>query len=815
MRLIYRRGAERIAFPIDEGETFIGRKDDCDIYFPDSSLSKRHARLVRRGGTLTAYDAGSKNGTLVNGEPIDGPTPLRSGDILQCGKLEFLVEGVGGADFEIVEEESTLRRGSRARSAVGSAARASAAPLAKAVRSGEVRGSVLDEFPEMPPSVEEAAPLAPAGPTARFRVVEGGQEQTWDLPTDRTITIGSKPENFVVLAGEGISRYHAEVVHEGEKWLLKDLGARNGLFVAGKKVDIHELVDGDEVQVGTVKLRFEVVKPSPLDEVKALLAAVQKDPVGTFKREPRVRIAAACLVAALCLLLMALPGGGGSGSGGGTSEDLGWVLEGTAKLEAGEYREAHGIFRKAQAKVPSHMQDIPRALTALANHWTELDQGPLRFRWGRAEELLMDCARLPNLPDSTRTWIDRQMGTVRLNKEAYDKLSEAEQTGAAAVQLASEKKLREALKRFELAILRYREVPPQSAFADRARDQERAIRGQAYRLVIEEVKALMRAPSPDWRGIVTFLGQANAYADTPEQRMELRMLKEQCETNRRDEELYQRAVDIVTIRDVENYPAAVRLLEQVDRRSRIYPDAQAYIQWIDADLKVRQAQRHYEMGDHERAFKLLNEALQYEVLGPEARASVRTRRQNWGRVVTAFQRGMDLFNDNRTKEAQEEFQRVIQLEPSRANTYHRRSLDQLRYIQQLESYSLERKLREGLDALQNNEFDKAFRFFGDVQKDPNKQARDLQRIQDAVANANRSRRLLHHAQQDFLRDRQERFLEIYYITKLLRRWLPPGDRSQRDDAEKLYQDVLKRLKVLQKISGIEDDDPPPANRRSR
>ena len=41
MRLIYKRGRERIAFPLDEGETFIGRKDYCDIYFPDGSLSKR------------------------------------------------------------------------------------------------------------------------------------------------------------------------------------------------------------------------------------------------------------------------------------------------------------------------------------------------------------------------------------------------------------------------------------------------------------------------------------------------------------------------------------------------------------------------------------------------------------------------------------------------------------------------------------------------------------------------------------------------------------------------------------------------------
>lgn len=802
MRLIYQRGGERIAFPLDDGETFIGRKDDCDIYFPDSSLSKRHARLVRRGGALTAHDAGSKNGTLVNGEVIREGTRLQSGDVLQCGKLEFTIEGVGGDEFDIVEDGASHRR-SKGRSLAGSAARGSA-PLAKAVRSGEVRGSVLDEFPELPRSGERAAPGAEGGPVARFRLVEGGPERTWDLPLDQTITVGSKPENAIVLSGEGISRYHAEVVREGGKWLLKDLGARNGLFVAGKKIDIHELVAGDEVQVGTSRLRFEVVGPSPLLEVKQLFAQLQQDPVGTFKRESRVRIAAACVVAAVILLFLALPGGQ-VGGGGGASEDLAWVLEGTTSLKAGDYRTARDTFRKAQARVPSHMQDLPRALTAMASHWTELDQGPLRFRWGRAEELLLDCTRLTHLPEETRAWIEAQMGAVRLNKVAYEKLSEAEQTGATAAQLASEKKFREALKRFELTILRYGEVPPQSAFGDRARDQAGAVRAQVYRLVLEEVKALMRAPSPDWMGVVSFVAQAQAYTDSPEQRNELRRLKEECETNQRDEELYQRAVDIVSVRDVENYPTAVRLLSQIDRRSRIHPDAQAYIQWIDADLKVRQAQRHYELGDDARAFKLLTEALVHEVLGPEARASVRKRRQDWDRVVTAFKRGMDLFNGNKTREAQDEFQRVIQLEPSRANTYHRRALDQLRHIQQLESYSLERKLREGFDALQNSEYDKAFRFFADVQKDPNKQPRDLQRIQEAVVNANRSRRLIFHAQQDFTRDRRERFLDIYYVTRLLRRWLPPGERGQRDEAELLFQNVVKRLKTLQMISGIEDE----------
>lgn len=796
MRLIYQQGDERIAFPLDEGETFIGRKDDCEIYFPDSSLSKRHARFVRRGAELMLYDLDSKNGTLRNGEVVkETAVRLEEGDVVQCGKLEFKVEGLGGGEFDIVEDASHAR-GAKAISAAGSGGHA----VARAVRSGEVHGSVLDEFPELPPSLEQPGADAP-GPTARFRLVEGGEPRTWDL-TGETITIGSKEENAIVVTGDGVSRYHAEVVFEGGKWLLKDLNARNGLFVAGKKIDIHELHDGDEVQVGTAKLRFETIKPGAWDEARKLLVKFKKDPVGTFKREPRVRIAAGCTIGALILLLLALPGGRGSGKRN-DPQDLSWVIEGTVKLRSGNYREARDIFRKAQARVASNQQDLPRALTTLASLYCDTED-PMRFRWGKADELLGECARIERLPESTRSWVEEQLARVRVNKVAYDKLAEADQTGSSASSLAADKRFREAMKRFELTILRYSEVDPNSAFGQRAREQGTAVRRQVYLLVLSEVKALMQAPSPDWQGVVTFLAQGEAYTDTPEQRMELRRLKEDCETNQRDEEIYQRAVDIVSVRDVDNYPTAQRLLARIERRSRIYPDSQAYIQWIDADLKVRQAQKAYEGGDEARAFKLLNEALQHEVLGPEARASVRTRRQNWGRVVTAYNRGMELFNNNRTTEAQDEFTRVIQLEPSRANRYHTRALAQMRHIQQLQTLTLDLKLREGLDALRAGEHDRAYRFFGDVQKDPNKQPRDLQRIQEAVLDANRSRRLLHNAQKDFVHDRSERFLEIFYITKLLRRWLPAGQSGDRAEAEKLYQDVLKRLKVLEQVSGLDD-----------
>jgi len=71
----------------------IGRSSSNDVSIPESSLSKLHARVhLAVDGTMTISDSGSKNGTLLNGQPIDGkPRPLTHGDLLQLGKRSFKV----------------------------------------------------------------------------------------------------------------------------------------------------------------------------------------------------------------------------------------------------------------------------------------------------------------------------------------------------------------------------------------------------------------------------------------------------------------------------------------------------------------------------------------------------------------------------------------------------------------------------------------------------------------------------------------------------------------------------------------------------
>ncbi len=79
----------------------LGRAPDNDVVIPDRSVSRRHA-FLKRGpqGGFQMLDAGSSNGTTINGASVlakgsGPPSPLRSGDTVKLGGLEFTFVDAG------------------------------------------------------------------------------------------------------------------------------------------------------------------------------------------------------------------------------------------------------------------------------------------------------------------------------------------------------------------------------------------------------------------------------------------------------------------------------------------------------------------------------------------------------------------------------------------------------------------------------------------------------------------------------------------------------------------------------------------------
>lgn len=69
----------------------IGRNEDCHLRPHSDMISRLHCTLVIDGSNLTLEDAGSKNGSLVNDERIEGTQVLAAGDLIQMGPLKFQV----------------------------------------------------------------------------------------------------------------------------------------------------------------------------------------------------------------------------------------------------------------------------------------------------------------------------------------------------------------------------------------------------------------------------------------------------------------------------------------------------------------------------------------------------------------------------------------------------------------------------------------------------------------------------------------------------------------------------------------------------
>jgi pSer/pThr/pTyr-binding forkhead associated (FHA) protein len=81
----------RWGLPARRWRTTIGRVD-ADLIVDDSEVSRLHAVARRLDGTLENSDAGSANGTFVNGSRISGARRLEDGEVVKVAMTTPRVE---------------------------------------------------------------------------------------------------------------------------------------------------------------------------------------------------------------------------------------------------------------------------------------------------------------------------------------------------------------------------------------------------------------------------------------------------------------------------------------------------------------------------------------------------------------------------------------------------------------------------------------------------------------------------------------------------------------------------------------------------
>jgi DNA-binding winged helix-turn-helix (wHTH) protein len=90
--------------PLRDGENLIGRDEGVQVRIDAPSVSRRHARITVTSQAVTVEDLGSKNGTLVNDGPLDGPKALADLDALTIGSVQLTVRIMhGGETTQTVE----------------------------------------------------------------------------------------------------------------------------------------------------------------------------------------------------------------------------------------------------------------------------------------------------------------------------------------------------------------------------------------------------------------------------------------------------------------------------------------------------------------------------------------------------------------------------------------------------------------------------------------------------------------------------------------------------------------------------------------
>ncbi|MHB8417929.1 MAG: diguanylate cyclase [Myxococcales bacterium] len=93
-------------YQLGKADTVIGRGSRCEVQVDQESVSRRHAKLSRLGGTVVIRDLESTNGTLVNDENVS-EYELRNGDLIKVGRTIF--KFIAGGNVEQLYHEEIYR----------------------------------------------------------------------------------------------------------------------------------------------------------------------------------------------------------------------------------------------------------------------------------------------------------------------------------------------------------------------------------------------------------------------------------------------------------------------------------------------------------------------------------------------------------------------------------------------------------------------------------------------------------------------------------------------------------------------------------
>jgi pSer/pThr/pTyr-binding forkhead associated (FHA) protein len=94
--------------------------------------------------------------------------------------------------------------------------------------------------------------------------------------TKPVTTLGRQLENDIVFHEDFLSRFHAEIVHENDKYVLYDKDSTSGTFVNGRKIDCCVLNSGDLISLANIYIMFVNNSPKIAGKSMGTTQSLQK-----------------------------------------------------------------------------------------------------------------------------------------------------------------------------------------------------------------------------------------------------------------------------------------------------------------------------------------------------------------------------------------------------------------------------------------------------------------------------------------------------------------------------------------------------------
>jgi len=159
--LVKEKGEGPELLPLAGDALLLGTARDCHLVVAARGVSRRHARLEVREGSVFLEDLGSKNGTFCNGTRIQGKVRLAAGDSLSFGAATYVLSKIAPEDLQLAVK-------------LEGPSRAACDPDSSTEEASQIPASFLQAIVELGKLVEKR----PAELAAVCRIVAGTLQST-------------------------------------------------------------------------------------------------------------------------------------------------------------------------------------------------------------------------------------------------------------------------------------------------------------------------------------------------------------------------------------------------------------------------------------------------------------------------------------------------------------------------------------------------------------------------------------------------------------------------------------------------------------